>query len=142
MAADADRAENRERPRRAAPFGTLPETSLRDMAPALTRHALESGALVIAEDTDPGDSPLFVILSGRVRLVETERHSTIRQLREGQTFGRFALLRRPPPPYRAEISKGTAKHGAPVERGDEPPERRGAVRPQPRCLLLVTAHLG
>ena len=102
---DADGPTDLERLRRVAPFDSLPGQSLLDVAPALTRHALGTGALVIAEDTDPDSSPLFVILSGRVRIVESEGHSTVRHLREGQLFGHFPLLRRLPPPYRAEISK-------------------------------------
>ena len=98
-------SDDLEQLRRAAPFDSLPERSLLDVAPALTRHALEAGTLVIAEDTDPENSPLFTILSGRVRIVETEQRSTVRHLRPGQLFGHFALLRRLPPPYRAEISQ-------------------------------------
>jgi|GEM_PF-2622314 len=94
-----------ERLRQVAPFDSLPEASLLGLQPALIRHSLGSGERIIAEDSDPSGSPLFAILSARVRLVEPEQLTTVRNLREGQLFGHFALVRKLPPPYRAEISQ-------------------------------------
>ena len=93
-----------DRLRRLAPFDGLPETSIRALADAVRRRAFAAGATVIADGADPLRSPTFAILSGRVRLVETERRTTIRHLRPGEIFGHFALLHGLPPPYRAEVS--------------------------------------
>ncbi len=105
MTSDEARSGAFERLGRVAPFDGLPEASLIDLEPALRRRSLVNGATVLAEDADPNGSPVFAIVAGRVRLVESERGETVRHLREGQLFGHFALLRRMPLPYRAEMSE-------------------------------------
>ena len=87
-----------------APFKCLPEESLAEFASSTLQRSLKVGELVISEDTAVTKAPVYAILSGRVRIVETEQLATVRHLRAGEIFGHYALLRNLPPPYRAEVS--------------------------------------
>ena len=87
------------------PFDSLPESSLSELCSQAILHSLAIGDRIIEDDTLNPAPPVFVILSGRVRLVESEQQMTVRHLQANEVFGHFALLRRLPPPYRAEISQ-------------------------------------
>ena len=87
------------------PFDSLPESSLAELCNQAVLHSLAVGDRIIEDDTLKPAPPVFVILSGRVRLVESEQQMTVRHLRANEVFGHFAMLRKLPPPYRAEISQ-------------------------------------
>ncbi|MGQ7847649.1 DUF294 nucleotidyltransferase-like domain-containing protein [Granulosicoccus sp. 3-233] len=91
--------------RHVTPFDSLPEASLTELCDSATLYTLAAGDRVIDEESATPAPSVFVILSGRVRLVESEQHMTVRHLRAKEVFGHFAMLRKMPPPYRAEISR-------------------------------------
>ncbi len=91
--------------RHVTPFDGLPESSLSELCRTATRYSMAAGEKVIDEEPTNNTSSIFVVLSGRVRLVESEQQMTVRHLRANEVFGHFAMLRKLPPPYRAEISR-------------------------------------
>lgn len=91
--------------RHVTPFDSLPESSLSELCNTATLSTLVAGESVIDEEARNPAPSVFVILSGRVRLVESEQQMTVRHLRANEVFGHFAMLRKMPPPYRAEISR-------------------------------------
>lgn len=91
--------------RHVTPFDSLPESSLLELCSTATLHSLAAGERIIDDDRLTAATSVFVILSGRVRLVESEQQMTVRHLRAKEVFGHFAMLRKMPPPYRAEISR-------------------------------------
>lgn len=94
-----------ERLRQLAPFDCLPRSALESLHGAVVWRRPVEGERLIEENANPAETSLFAVLSGRVRLVEPERRTTVRQLRAGQVFGHFALLRELPAPYRAECAE-------------------------------------
>lgn len=93
-----------DRLKHVTPFDSLPDSSLAELCHASTLHGFAAGHRIIEDDAMITAPPVYVILSGRVRLVESEQQMTVRHLRANEVFGHFALLRKLPPPYRAEIS--------------------------------------
>ncbi|ASJ76368.1 hypothetical protein IMCC3135_31605 [Granulosicoccus antarcticus IMCC3135] len=87
------------------PFDNLPDASLTELCSSAILHSIAAGDRIIEGDTMNPAYPVFIILSGRVRLVESEQQMTVRHLRANEVFGHFAMLRKLPPPYRAEISR-------------------------------------
>lgn len=87
------------------PFDSLPQTSLAELRNQAILHTLAAGDRIIEDDTLNPTPPVYVILTGRVRLVESEQQMTVRHLQANEVFGHFAMLRRLPPPYHADISQ-------------------------------------
>ena len=88
------------------PFDGLPDASRAEILAGSQHLSLAAGDYVISSD-QPGTQAIFVILSGRIQLVELDQRMVIRHLQAGELFGHFTVLRDLSPPYQAQCAQSS-----------------------------------
>ena len=88
------------------PFDGLPDASCAEILAGSQHLSLAVDDYVISID-QPGPRAIFVILSGRIRLVELDQQMIIRHLQAGELFGHFTVLRDRSPPYQAKCAESS-----------------------------------
>lgn len=87
------------------PFSKLPESSLAKIRAVAVKRSLQAGSMVFESDEDVTLSVIYVVLSGRLKIIDHDQNATIRHLGSGEIFGHFSLIRNMPLPYRIEITE-------------------------------------